>query len=1067
MIQSDGSIVVTPPAVTKDANKAAPCSVETATETPTGATPEILQVIPVEDPRDDDSIDSAATPRRSTVQSSSRVTLLSQMENAIPSPVSSVHAADIDISTMASPHIENGNELFLSTLPEADSTSNETPFKPNKLMFAEQQDIPEMTMSEELNGMSPNLYRTSHLSVPYAMAPVESYASIPFDCRDDMGRSMFPPSPESEDSFELQERRRDPPKKLVRTLFGWVETSPKKRAEPIKARVLSDRDFGLPHRLDLAASTPNLPVIPAEEPAPELMVETRFRPAMDGPGYSALIASKWFGSQTLIEDDPPRIEHVKEAIIEDLEEKIEEQKRPRQKRPRQKRPWGKICFYLVVVTILLVIIVVASMLLVDKVKGKEVTVAELEQDDAVMYDDAMEADDAVDADDSTSVDQGNNLFPGGFFSTSNQFCTGAVKLDRLGVAYGGNTKGSTRDETIDACGDFMSIGRAAWFAYKAETSQLIEASTCNGTDFDTQITITSGGNCESLNCVTFDDQGCGDQSRAIWYAEAGETYFINIHGFRDARGEYSLTLNPAQSHDECASAEGPVVVGSTVFGTTTGSSIDSDVPQCGDVNLMQHPGVWYALEDVEGWLRAEVVTRHTGFLPQISVYSGVGCGVLTCEGGSTTGSLAWRAISGRAYYVLVNGLNTAHGDFDLSITWEIQDTCEYATPILVNDPAFPATTTDGRLHDVPACGKSGFHTAPGMWFSVNGTGNMLSATTCGANSDLDSHITIFRNGCNALQCLGSTGQDLPCGASGAVSWFSESDVEYTIYVSGRGARVGDFALKVADSSMEAGGVCQSPVALGSGTITVSGTTVDAPQVSTACGNVTSTRGVWYELEGSGNTIILSTCDPNTTFDARISIFTGECDSLTCEAFTTSSCRDLTEEPFQFNTVAGVKYSLLVHGTSQTDVGSFTLSLSSNSLNSACASALPIAASANTYFGTTEGFSGGRAIECADGEGASSGGPIGAWYSFVGTGAQFSFSTCSESTMFATNITVFTGTCFNPTCVETEFTPCNRQGVVSFPTIQGDDYFIRVSGANATEFGNFVVGVSVRSTVFGW
>ena len=78
---------------------------------------------------------------------------------------------------------------------------------------------------------------------------------------------------------------------------------------------------------------------------------------------------------------------------------------------------------------------------------------------------------------------------------------------------------------------------------------------------------------------------------------------------------------------------------------------------------MQHPGVWFTLEDVEGWLRAEAVNRHTGFLPQVSVYSGVGCGILACEGGSATGSLAWKAASGQTYFVLVNGLNTADGDF--------------------------------------------------------------------------------------------------------------------------------------------------------------------------------------------------------------------------------------------------------------------------------------------------------------------------------------------------------------------------------------------------------------------
>lgn len=1052
MIQTDGGIIVTPPAIAKDAGKVAPHSAETAAETPTGASPEALQVYVLDEQQDEDSVETVVTPRRGLGISSSRAMLLSQMEIAIPSPESLAQTIDLDVSTCGSPPLGYDKDLFLPSSGKSDSASNVTPFKPSKLTFSDRQEIEEMPKPAE----------SSHqLLVPYAMAPVESLASLPFDCRDDMKRSNFRPRADSEDSLELREKRPETStQSLVRTLFGWVETTSKRRPETIKAKVLSDRDVGLPRRCDLEAIHPYSSPVRTREPDNETVIhEPRFRPSIDGPGYSALVASKWFGSHTLTdtEEEPPRIERVREVFMESYvepdDEHIEEVREDPKKFPR-KRNWDSICFYVGVIGVLLVIIVTASMLLANKVKGSPVA------------NEAPRLDDSEGPTADVPEKEGDKLYPGGFFSTSNQFCTAAVKIDRLGAVYSGSTTGFTVDDTIDSCGDFLSLGRAAWFVYTAKRSQLIEASTCEGTDFDTQITVSSGANCEKLACVTFNDQGCGDQSRAIWYAEAGETYFINVHGYRDARGDFSLTLNRAKNHDECSSAMGPVSVGATMFGTTAGSTVEMDVPQCGDVNLMQNPGVWYILEDAEGWLRAEVVTRHAGFLPQISVYSGTSCDTLSCEGGSSTGSLAWRVVSGTTYYVLVNGLNTAHGDFDLSFSWESKDTCEFATPISVNGAAVTQTTAEARLHDVPVCGTTGFHTAPGMWFSVNGTGNLLSATTCGADSDLDSHVSIFRDSCSSLQCVGSTGQDLPCGASGAVSWFSEANVAYKIYVSGRGSRVGSFALKVADSSAEAGETCQTPVALGSGAVTVSGSNVDAPEVSTVCGDIASTRGVWYELVGSGNMLTLWTCDPETTFDARVSIFTGNCDSLTCEAFTTSSCSELTQAPFQFNTVAGVKYSLLVHGSSSSEMGSFSLTLSSDSSNTACASALAITPAANTYFGTTEGVSGGRAIGCADGQDAVEG-PSGVWYSFVGTGAQFSFSTCSESTVFATNIAVFTGACFNLECVSGESSPCGQQGVVSFPTTEGEDYFIRITGANATEFGNFVLGVSVRSVSFGW
>lgn len=1065
-------VVVTPPASAKDANRQAPSSAETAVETPTGASPENLQVKKLQQSRsrsDDASVDSVytdddsvVTPIRLPAASSSRVTLLGQLANAIPSPDSVApgrRVMDVDVSLLATPvpstPPENESRFERSKL-DGDSASQETPVKPSKLSFSgdhparerrvQLDDFAEGNLRKSTYTRSSSIlnHPLSNLAVPYAMAPVESYSSVPFDCREDFKESIFPPRPDSEDgSYDQPDDEKNNSPKLVRTLFGWIENS-KKPSTPIKAKVLSDRDVGLRHPLDATVASS------IATPETWEVNEKRFVPSLDSPGFNALVASKWFGSSTMPspdeEDDPPHIDHVREAILDALVKKRE----PELKQPR-KCSWSKICFYGGVIAVLLVIIAVASMLLVGRVQdsNESTKAAASGGDDA--FDDRLNDD---------------GIFPGGFFSTNNQFCTGAVALERTGVPYSSTTIGSSWDETLDKCGDFMSMGRAAWFVFKATTSELMEASTCDGADFDTKITIASGWNCEQLTCVTFNDQACGDQSRATWYAEAGTTYYISVHGFRDARGDFDITLQPAEHNDQCSSAVGPVSAGSTVFGTTTGGTLYTDVQQCGDVNLLQHPGVWYVLEDTDGWLRAEAVSRHTGFLPQVSVYSGVGCNLLACEGGSTTGSLAWKAQSGQTYYVLVNGLNTAEGDFDLSISWEFQDTCEFATPLAVNGPAFASTTTSARLHDVPACGSSGFHTAPGMWFSVTGTGNLLSATTCGVNSDLDSHISVFRNGCNALQCVGSTGQDLPCGASGAVSWYSELEVEYMIYVSGRGMRTGDFALKVADSATQAGEMCSTAISVGSGTITLSGSTVGASQVSTVCGNINAAHGVWYEVEGSGKPMTIWTCDPKTNFDARVSIFTGTCTSLSCEFFTSASCSELASGTARFETVAGVQYHLLVHGASADEVGSYSLTLSEESSNAACANALPIAPIANTYAGATTGITEGRAVACADGEDTISG-PVGVWYTLVGNGAEFSFSTCSEATDFATEISIFTGACFNPECVEIETLACGRQGVATLPTEQGETYYIRVSGANTNESGNFVLSVSVRSIFFGW
>ena len=69
---------------------------------------------------------------------------------------------------------------------------------------------------------------------------------------------------------------------------------------------------GLRHLFDKKFSTPT-----KESPQRSVSEHKRFRPSMDSPGYSALVASKWFGSQTPPngEDEPGHIDHVKEAVL--------------------------------------------------------------------------------------------------------------------------------------------------------------------------------------------------------------------------------------------------------------------------------------------------------------------------------------------------------------------------------------------------------------------------------------------------------------------------------------------------------------------------------------------------------------------------------------------------------------------------------------------------------------------------------------------------------------------------------------------------------------------------------
>ncbi len=136
--------------------------------------------------------------------------------------------------------------------------------------------------------------------------------------------------------------------------------------------------------------------------------------------------------------------------------------------------------------------------------------------------------------DETAVDCGGLC--GGF---CNDDCADAEEL-ACGDAVTGSTLSSTFSDPGGTCGTGV-FGPGVW--YKISGSNLnITASLCNpGTDFDTKINIYSG-TCGSLVCETGNDDACGVSSEATWYGASGTDYYILIHGFAGAVGNFELSI---------------------------------------------------------------------------------------------------------------------------------------------------------------------------------------------------------------------------------------------------------------------------------------------------------------------------------------------------------------------------------------------------------------------------------------------------------------------------------------------------------------------------------------------
>lgn len=135
------------------------------------------------------------------------------------------------------------------------------------------------------------------------------------------------------------------------------------------------------------------------------------------------------------------------------------------------------------------------------------------------------------------------------------------------------------------------------------------------------------------------------------------------------------------------------------------------------------------------------------------------------------------------------------------------DDCSGAIAVAV--PSTTAGSTVGASIDLggAACGTS--ITTAGVWYSVTGTGNQMTATTCGPTFGYDTKLTVYCNDCGLANCIVGNDDNCVGGASGllsTVTWCSQAGATYLILVHGFGSATGSFNL-----SVSSGGSCGGAV----------------------------------------------------------------------------------------------------------------------------------------------------------------------------------------------------------------------------------------------------------------
>jgi hypothetical protein len=117
----------------------------------------------------------------------------------------------------------------------------------------------------------------------------------------------------------------------------------------------------------------------------------------------------------------------------------------------------------------------------------------------------------------------------------------------LGTFLSGSTVRAAADSQAPSC-DSTSNATASgvWYTVIGDGG-LITASTCTETDFNSHISVFTGDSCDQLACVDGNNTGCGIQSLFNFESIQFETYYVFVHGFGDASGNFALrTFTPLQ-----------------------------------------------------------------------------------------------------------------------------------------------------------------------------------------------------------------------------------------------------------------------------------------------------------------------------------------------------------------------------------------------------------------------------------------------------------------------------------------------------------------------------------------
>jgi hypothetical protein len=224
------------------------------------------------------------------------------------------------------------------------------------------------------------------------------------------------------------------------------------------------------------------------------------------------------------------------------------------------------------------------------------------------------------------------------------------------------------------------------------------------------------------------------------------------------------------------------------------------------------------------------------------------------------------------------------------------------------------------------------------WFSFTGDGNTYQVrnTVCTGPGGIDLQAVVYSGSCGNLTTVACNDDDPAGGLAFFMEFDTEEGVEYLILVDGFDGTVGDFCLEVTNVTEPLpGDECADAIDINN----LFGQAQMVPQLSeeydnngysvsstdptsTICGiGFTEASPIWFTFIGDGNLYNIASVD--ATLNLNNVLYSGECESLI-----ELNCNFPPGDDFGFDwqTEAGVEYSLLVNNSDFGATGTFNIQI---------------------------------------------------------------------------------------------------------------------------------------------